>query len=313
MKKSKIKNINNLGTQKLLKIQNIPNLDEYNILLQNKKQSDKNYLIDSSALSSLLQDDLSFIPLSGTVEGSPVTGDIRFGDSMWSYNGYKIYSNNINDDNSVEVYNAVNFGIDDLNNGLTLYSEDKTNSKISFIRINGESMELSTDGNSIPISTGTENSVGLSGVDNYSANITDLDYTQKIYVDQAIDAISPYKEFSGELTGDAVAHTFTQWKNTINLLSVPAISRVSEGVYKVWTSTPIVDGVSDFPIGYRSLDGHGCRVSVDSGVIVCPKLLTEVDNQFTFQVYTLAGILTDDFKITISVKTYPTPPVDEGG
>jgi hypothetical protein len=127
-------------------------------------------------------------------------------------------------------------------------------------------------------------------------------------------ALAPYKQFSGQLTGHPTEHVFIQWQNDINLASEPLLYRISEGVYRIETSTPVVDTESDFPVGYRSLDAAGCKSDGVSQVIVSPNLVTDFDNKFTFRVYdAVTNLLTDDFVISISVKTYAPPPEEEVG
>jgi len=99
------------------------------------------------------------IPLTGTTTGNPVTGDIELSGERflvaYSVNGYGALV--LNDDGSVGMQNY---------NGL--YSQG---------------INLSTDSLGIHISSDNPISRGITTSTDYSSNITDLDYTQKIYVD----------------------------------------------------------------------------------------------------------------------------------
>lgn len=125
--------------------------------------------------------------------------------------------------------------------------------------------------------------------------------------------VLPYKQLAFQLTGDAVTPTTILWQNTINLGANPTFGRISEGVYRIATSTPLLLGYNDFPVGYRSLESHGCKSDGISAVTVIPNLMTDLDNQFTFRVIdATTGLLTDDFRISISIKIYQLPPPESG-
>lgn len=102
-----------------------------------------------------------YIPLSGTTVGNPVTGDIDLSD----FNRIKVNSTNSN------VLSYIEFDDGSFNfkreNYLTGF-----NSNFRLIE------------NGIIISDDNPANAGLSGAHDYSANITDLDYTQKIYIDE---------------------------------------------------------------------------------------------------------------------------------
>jgi hypothetical protein len=109
-----------------------------------------------------------FIPLAGTEVGSPVTGELEFSENTG------LIFNNIN------FAKIISFGFED--EGITLETEDKsTNFAGSFT--------VSSSG--ILLSSNDPSSAGLSGGEDFSANITDLDYTQKIYVDNRFIYASP--------------------------------------------------------------------------------------------------------------------------
>ena len=100
------------------------------------------------------------IPLSGTTVGNPVTGNIELNEVT------KIYFNN------TDYYRAINFSFKD--EGINISSTNNISGYTSFIQISPEH---------ILIYSNNETSKGLSSNVDFTQNITDLDYTQKIYVD----------------------------------------------------------------------------------------------------------------------------------
>jgi len=103
----------------------------------------------------------SFIPLSGTVSGSPVTGDVSIQDDLlWSLKN-----------NQQEIV------FNDDGSGVQIIANSGTEQGI-----------LNIGSNSVTVSSTDTTSRGISGMQDHSANITDLDYTQKIYVDNAISS-----------------------------------------------------------------------------------------------------------------------------
>ena len=97
------------------------------------------------------------IPLSGTEVDKPVTGDIYFNDAT---------SLVLNDGGGGASFRV---GYSGVNTFLTF----QTGSGLDYIGVNSDGVGASR---------------GLAGGADYSANITDLDYTQKIYVDNAISS-----------------------------------------------------------------------------------------------------------------------------
>jgi hypothetical protein len=111
----------------------------------------------------------AFIPLSGTTTGNPVTGDIQLdaatGDRF-------IFSGDLSGD-----YKRIKWNDDDE----TFALERSTGGDITTFQIGNNSFVL----NAVDVA-----SKGLSGVQDYSANITDYDFTQKIYVDTVAPTVS---------------------------------------------------------------------------------------------------------------------------
>jgi len=101
------------------------------------------------------------IPLSGTVSGSPVTGDIE-----------------IDENQNIGLFSGANLYF-------KFFGQDGYNKIGGYTVINGNSGSI--------VALGSVNGIsglpsGIKGDADYSANITDLDYTQKIYVDNAISS-----------------------------------------------------------------------------------------------------------------------------
>jgi hypothetical protein len=110
-----------------------------------------------------------FIPLAGTEVGSPVTGTIEIAPyipTFFSQDG-------------VGTRAEINIGnLDDL--GVNIQHEYSGN--ISGINVKNTGLQVYSDDVS---------SAGIEGLQDFSANITDLDYTQKIYVDNRFIYASP--------------------------------------------------------------------------------------------------------------------------
>ena len=102
------------------------------------------------------------IPLSGTTAGNPVTGDIEFLEDGFK----KIYAKGNLGDNISEV----------------IFEE--TQLKLLHKTVDGIiKSEILLKGSHVAIENNDPTSRGMTSESNYSENITDLDFTQKIYVD----------------------------------------------------------------------------------------------------------------------------------
>ncbi len=99
------------------------------------------------------------IPLSGTESGSPVTGNIEVN------NGFSLYSNGV-DSGSYSGYN-----LDDIAAIINVFDN-----------YNGNGSSFVVNPNYAFFSSTNPLSVGLTGIQDFTPNITNLDYTQKIYV-----------------------------------------------------------------------------------------------------------------------------------
>ena len=106
---------------------------------------------------------INAIPLTGTTTGNPVTGDIE----ILPYNGTgKIIAS----DGTIQSYIKVDYDLDGGGGGL-VYIKD------------GFETVFMWGQDRIRVQSDFPNFIGLSGSSDYSGNITDLDYIQKIYVD----------------------------------------------------------------------------------------------------------------------------------
>ena len=125
-------------------------------------------IIDSAKLISA-----DFIPLTGTEVGKPVTGDIY-----------------LNSELSLKFPSGVDdsYGMLFSEQGAVgIYAGDSTNFIIGGLSV----VKDAVAGSTIIIfdNTSNPNFKGLSGSSDYTVNITDLDYTQKIYVDTKVAKI----------------------------------------------------------------------------------------------------------------------------
>jgi hypothetical protein len=133
-----------------------------------------------------------FIPLSGTTTGNPVTGDIEFEDPFIG--------------STRRIYVPFNGGEKEIafpdDASITLTVNDVDNGVVGV-------MSLGTIG--LTISSNEPSSAGITGGADFSPNITDLDYTQKIYV----DTIAPSIQLETPSTGGTVTATAGKKNHTV--------------------------------------------------------------------------------------------------
>jgi len=115
------------------------------------------------------------IPLSGTRVGEPVSGDIEINEMISLKNG--IRSIKFTDESSIGLVvqdtSTTNSGIINITMGaMSFIVNDVVNTAI---------LDFTTD--IYRFNSNNPTAKGFSGLQDYTANITDLDYTQKIYVD----------------------------------------------------------------------------------------------------------------------------------
>lgn len=121
------------------------------------------------------------IPLSGTEVSNPVTGDIEIADDI------KIKSVDVSATDGYLKFRTGQFEQKTTDNiGLT-NSEIRSSGTSAFFRVTdnntGFSNQISVSNVGIDVNSTDPLSRGLSAIQDFSPNITDLDYTQKIYVD----------------------------------------------------------------------------------------------------------------------------------
>ena len=144
-------------------------------------------IIDSAKLISG-----DFIPLTGTTVGNPISGDIEL--SQPNENLFLHFKNMDGVGNYLKIKTSDDGGIysqykyDDYENIVSANSIQLNNFVYNTtIRLDNSSMVLSGGGNQITIDPASAK--GIECNVNFSANITDLDYTQKIYVDTKVAKI----------------------------------------------------------------------------------------------------------------------------
>jgi len=134
-----------------------------------------------TALRYLYDQSQNAIPLSGTEIGKPVTGDIEIADEI------KIKSVDVSATDGYLKFKTGQFEQKTTDNiGLT-NSEIRSSGTSAFFRVTdnntGFSNQISVSNVGIDVNSTDPLSRGLSAIQDFSPNITDLDYTQKIYVD----------------------------------------------------------------------------------------------------------------------------------
>ncbi|WP_297334645.1 hypothetical protein [Flavobacterium sp.] len=149
---------------------------------------------DSIVYASQLQNEVNnYLPLAGTADGNPITGNI----ALTGINTVKIISTTL--DNQER---SINF----FDDAFTILVKDN---------VSGGFSQLSPVNGGIIISSTFENPRGLIGEQDFTFNIGDLDYTQKKYVDELVSTNIPLAgtETGNPVTGDIVMDA----TNTIGL------------------------------------------------------------------------------------------------
>lgn len=138
---------------------------------------------DVTNLQTSLDD---FIPITGTQTGKDLTGSIKIAATSDFY----IYKETPN------RFNLINFSGDSFNiNSVDLNTSDEFNIGISPTALN---LTLSSFGSlyfdefGLDISMNNPSSRGIRSTLDYSNNITQYDYTQKIYVDKTVNTANSY-------------------------------------------------------------------------------------------------------------------------
>lgn len=135
-----------------------------------------------------------FIPLTGTEVGSPVTGDIHSISNFFiDYDNGDPFASILPVDRIIYLgdaignYNSTQIGINDVQQKVNI------NAFLGTRVTSGENIVLE-------IYSASPTSRGIVGLQDYTPNITDLDYTQKIYVDQKVADSRPYKVYTALLS-----------------------------------------------------------------------------------------------------------------
>lgn len=126
-----------------------------------------------------------YIPLSGTTIGNPVSGEIEFTANNGLYSNDVEYERNVNLGYEVIVVSGKNIA-EDITVSLNI---DQAAGTAELQHDDGTNIKTISVGNTISIVDATSGSRGLTSENDFTANITDLDYTQKKYVDESIGAV----------------------------------------------------------------------------------------------------------------------------
>jgi len=122
---------------------------------------------DTSTIATLKDLSDGYIPLSGTVTGSPLAGNIEInGDNE----DYKIFKENVGED----VRTQINFS----DNFLRLSSSNIADTNINSLTFASNGLTIISNGLQVGL-----NEYGVSPVTDLSDNLLELSYVQKIYVD----------------------------------------------------------------------------------------------------------------------------------
>ena len=230
-----LKQINNTSNKGLFRLGTDINTNDYHVLVQNKKEK-KTYEMPFSLFNTGGGGGgSSYIPLTGTEVDKPVTGFIEIEPD----NGYGIKS--VYDSNTILK--------------LTFVESIEMSASLS-----GDVQQLSINPTGIFINSNNGSGNGITGLYDYTANITDLDYTQKKYVDSAIAANS----------GGQIA--FTKTKAEIDAL-ITGGDLVSGALYEITGVHPTLydDGTTSGTTVYlRAISGSELEVQ-GMGVFYNPK------------------------------------------
>lgn len=168
--------------------------DDYSSKFVDRSLVDKGYVDNATST-------LNYLPLSGTEIGKPLTGNIAlsYANFISGSNGYNSRLDFSGD--SVELYSTTPM----FTNSVRV-SSDAVVLRSNAITNPGSYAEIYVREGLIRIATAGSGARGLTGDDDYTANITALDYVQKKYVDDAIaNFTTPIEEIvlagSNGLTG----------------------------------------------------------------------------------------------------------------
>jgi len=203
----------------------IDSLGHYYIYDTSLRYSNKYVQVDSLTgrlIATEIPSNDGFIPLSGTEVGKPATGHIELTPSV------KIKSNGVNgnisqsfDDGELTIDATFIDGLDEYRSYIGVNPDqvglyNKTPTNIHSLNINSEGVTIQDDNPS---------SRGIIANNDYSANITDLSYTQKIYVDSRISDTAA--QIRSEMPDVSNFATITNLADTSTLLRSLISAKVS--------------------------------------------------------------------------------------
>jgi len=240
--------------------------------------SDENGENAKSITRYLYDQSQNAIPLSGTASGSPVTGDIEL---ITGYGETRIFK-----EHPDENWNG---RIAFTESAIQIISESTDGSQVAGIEYTKSATRV----------IGTASSVGITGAFDYTANITDLDYPQKKYVDSAIAAIKPYKVYTAIITQTGTdAPTAVVLQNTLGI--TPTLTRFATGNYRITASNTFTANKTFCIVGQEANSGTGMNYiwASDSN-----------DDEVLLQTYDGAGLgaaLTDDKmdRLAVEIRVY---------
>lgn len=156
---------------------------------------------------------INAIPLIGTTVGNPVSGNIEIKSEDFAI--IEIFQNDLVN----SFRNALQFNAD--SPSFRLISEGISDT--SYVDLTSGSLSLYTSKATIEINTkdSFDGGRGLEGMQDYTPNITDLDYVQKKYVDTGL-ATKQNKFYSNKLTTPSPSVTGTLSETELVKITIPA-------------------------------------------------------------------------------------------
>ena len=231
----------------------------------------------------------NFIPLSGTTVGNPITGDLE-----WKYDEIqRILIKNYNGEEDPTITLIGNSTtLSQLYTSLLFFQNEFGNNQL----ISGEE--------GFTITSSVSNSKGLSGSQDFTPNITELDYTQKIYVDSIIsnEDLSRAKRKDDTLYG--ILDQYTGEEITLTKISEIPIGNAIDGVIYFQLDDEIFkrnysnyinvkwfgakgDSITDdtLPIKFAlaNMPNQGATLFFPSGIYLIPNGGLTSDKQILFQ------------------------------
>ncbi|GGB83938.1 hypothetical protein GCM10007424_24930 [Flavobacterium suaedae] len=261
--------------------------------------------------------------LSGTEAGKPITGDIEFENTL---NGTKkiiakyedgYYNNLIK---SIEFLDEDNFVLSNKdNNSGTEVKLEFTPNDINFSAINSFGNSTSVGiangeglyNSSVTISSSIPNSKGLSGNQDFTANITALDYVQKKYIDDIpfieLDETSP-QTINKVWVGTLAEYEALTSENSGTLYLKEGVSETGWGKYsdsQYTSGTPFsITADTDTIVPNNSNLVNENQLPTD--VATFTELIDSVASGLSYDYSKILGGENDNLSIDINLKSIPT-------